>query len=76
MCKTMDPVLSNFIIMVIASSVGGLTALITSFSAACIRSRCTHFQSGFGCIECDRSVIDESNELYSQPAPTPPPTRV
>ena len=38
MNKTMDPVLSNFIIMVIASSVGGLTALIGAFSACCIKS--------------------------------------
>jgi hypothetical protein len=73
MNKTMDPVLSNFIIMCIASSIGGLTALIGAFSACCIKSRCTHIQSG--CIECDRSVIDESNELYSQPAP-PPANRV
>ena len=42
MSKTMDPVLSNFIIMVIASSVGGVTALIGAFSAFCIKSRCTH----------------------------------
>ena len=67
--KTMEAALSNFIIMVIASSVGGLTALIGAFSSCCIKSRCTHIQSG--CIECDRSVIDESIELYSQPA-TPP----
>ena len=76
MCKTMDPVLSNFIIMCIASSVGGLTALIGSLSACCVRSRCSHIQSCFGCIECDRSVIDESNEMYTQPVPAPPATRV
>jgi hypothetical protein len=70
----MDPVLSNFIIMCIASSNGGLTALITAISACSIKSRCTHIKSG--CIECDRSVIDEDNELYSQPAPAPPPNRV
>ena len=74
MNKTMDPVLSNFIIMCIASSVGGVTALIGAFSACCVRSRCHHIQSCFGCIECDRSVIDESNEIYTQPAP--PPNRV
>jgi len=68
MNKTMDPVLSNFIIMVIASSVGGLTALIGAFSACCIKSTCTHIKSG--CIECDRSVIDESNELYMQADPS------
>ena len=72
----MDPVLSNFIIMCIASSIGGLTALIGAISACSIRSRCTHIQSCFGCIECDRSVIDESNEMYSQPAPAHPPNRV
>jgi len=74
MNKTMDPVLSNFIIMCIASSVGGLTALIGAFSACCIKSRCTHIKSG--CIECDRNVVDESNEMYTQPAPAPPPNRV
>ena len=72
----MDPVLSNFIIMCIASSIGGLTALIGAFSACCIKSRCSHIQSGFGCIECDRSVIDESDEMYTQPAPAPPANRV
>jgi hypothetical protein len=63
----MEAALTNFVIMVIASSVGGLTALIGAFSACCIKSRCTHIQSG--CIECDRSVVDEDNEMYSQPAP-------
>ena len=66
----MNPVLSNFIIMCIASSVGGLTALIGAFSSCCIRSRCTHIQSG--CIECDRDVVDEDDVMYSQPAPAPP----
>ena len=66
----MDPVLSNFIIMCIASSIGGITALIGAFSACCIKSRCTHIKSG--CIECDRSVIDESNDMYTQPAPAHP----
>ena len=68
----MNAVLSNFIIMCIASSVGGITALIGAFSSCCIRSRCTHIQSG--CIECDRSVVDEDNAMYGQPAP--PPNRV
>ena len=70
----MNAVLSNFIIMCIASSVGGMTALISAFSACCIRSRCTHIQTG--CIECDRSVVDEDNAMYTQPAPAPPPSRV
>jgi len=75
--KTMDPVLSNFIIMCIASSVGGFTALIGAFSACCIKSRCTHIKPG--CIECDRSVVDENNPVYTQSAPalpTEPPNRV
>jgi len=70
----MNAVLSNFIIMCIASSVGGLTALIGAFSSCCIRSRCTHIQSG--CIECDRDVVDEDNAMYSQNAPAPTPNRV
>ena len=70
----MNPVISNFIIMCIASSVGGLTALIGAFSSCCIKSRCTHIKSG--CIECDRIVVDEDNEMYSQPAHAPPPNRV
>jgi hypothetical protein len=72
----MNPVLSNFIIMCIASSVGGITALIGAFSSCCIRSRCTHIKSG--CIECDRNVVDEDNAMYSQnaPAPAPPLNRV
>ena len=68
----MQAVLSNFILMCIASSAGALTALIGAFSSCCIRSRCTHIKSG--CIECDRSVVDEDNAMYSQPAP--PPNRV
>jgi hypothetical protein len=68
----MQAALTNFVIMVIASSVGGLTALIGAFSACCIKSRCTRIK--YGCIECDRSVVDESNEMYTQPAP--PPNRV
>jgi len=67
----MDPVLSNFIFMCIASCIGGLTALIGAFSACCIKRRCTLIQSG--CIECDRSVVDEDNDMYTQPAPAPPP---
>ena len=70
----MNAVLSNFIIMCIASSVGGITALIASFSACCIKSRCTHIKSG--CIECDRNVVDEDNAMYNQPVPAPPPNRV
>ena len=69
----MDPVLSNFIIMCIASSIGGITALIWAFSACCIKSKCTHIKAG--CVECDRDVIDESNPVYAQPAPPPPPNR-
>ena len=70
----MNPVLSNFIIMCIASSVGGITALIGAFSSCCIKSRCTHIKSG--CIECDRDVVDEDNAMYSQNAPAPTPNRV
>ena len=70
----MNPVLSNFIIMCIASSVGGITALIGAFSSCCIKSRCTHIKSG--CIECDRNVVDEDNPMYIQPVPAPPPNRV
>jgi hypothetical protein len=68
MNKTMDPVLSNFIIMLTASCIGGVTAIIGAFSACCIKSRCTHIKSG--CIECDRSVLDESNEMYTQEDPS------
>jgi hypothetical protein len=70
----MEAALTNFVIMCIASSVGGLTALIGAFSACCIKSRCTHNKSG--CIECDRNVVDEDNDMYMQPAPTAPANRV
>ena len=70
MNKTMQAVLSNFIIMCIGASAGAITALIGAFSSCCIRSRCTHIQSG--CIECDRDVVDEDNAMYSQNAPAPP----
>ena len=74
MSKTMDPVLSNFIIMLTASCIGGVTALIGAFSSCCIKSRCTHIKSG--CVECDRDVVDEDNAMYSQTVPAPPPNRV
>jgi len=76
MNKTMQAELTNFVIMCIASSVGGITALIGAFSACCIKSRCTHIKSG--CIECDRNVVDEDHAMYSQtaPPPVPPPNRV
>jgi len=70
----MNAVMSNFVIMCIASSVGGVTALIGAFSACCIKSRCTHIKSG--CIECDGNVVDEDNAMYSQNAPAPTPNRV
>jgi hypothetical protein len=70
----MDLVLSNFVILCIASSVGGLTALIGAFSACFLKSRCTHIKSGG--IECDRSVIVEDNEMYTQPAHPPNSNRV
>ena len=60
--------------MVIASSVGGITALIGAFSACCIKSRCTHIKSG--CIECDRNVVDEDNAMYDNQKTVPPPNRV
>ena len=73
MCKTMDPVLSNFIIMLTASCIGGVTALIGAFSTCCIKSRCTHIKSG--CVECDRNVVDEDNAMYDTQK-TAPPNRV
>jgi hypothetical protein len=69
----MQAELTNFIVMVIASSVGGITALIGAFSACCIKSRCTHIKSG--CIECDRDVVDEDNAMYDNQR-TAPPNRV
>jgi len=63
----MDATLSNFIIMVIASSVGGINALIGAFSACCIKSTCTHIKSG--CVECDRSEKHVDNQVYAQNGP-------
>ena len=59
----MDPVLSNFIIMCIASSVGGLTALIGAFSACFLKSRCTNIKSP--CLSCDREPLDGDNPVYN-----------
>ena len=74
MSKAMDPVLSNFIIMLTASCIGGVTALIGAFSTCCIQSRCTHIKSG--CVECDRDVVDEDNAMYDNQKTAAPPNRV
>ena len=66
----MDPVLSNFIIMLAASCIGGVTALIGAFSTCCIKSRRTHIKSG--CVECDRNVVDEDNAMYDTQKTSPP----
>jgi hypothetical protein len=66
----MDGILANFIIMVVASSVGGVVAIIGGISTCMMKSRCTHIQSP--CLSCDRDVIDEENSVYNTPVnPTP-----
>ena len=61
----MDGVLANFMIMVIASSVGGVVAIIGGVSSCMMKSRCTHIESP--CLSCDRDVIDEDNDVYNTP---------
>ncbi len=66
----MDGILANFIIMVVASSVGGVVAIIGGISTCMMKSRCTHITSP--CLSCDRDVIDEENSVYNTPVnPTP-----
>jgi hypothetical protein len=61
----MDSTLANFIIMMVASSVGGVVAIIGGISTCMMKSRCTHKQSP--CLSCDRNVIDEDNAVYNTP---------
>ena len=61
----MDGVLANFLIMVIASSVGGVVAIIGGVSSCMMKSRCTHIESP--CLSCDRDVMDEDNAVYNTP---------
>ena len=66
----MDGVLANFIIMMVASSVGGVVAIIGGISSCMMKSRCTHIQSP--CLSCDRDVIDEENSVYNTPVTQTP----
>jgi len=65
----MDGVLANFIIMIVASSVGGVVAIIGGISSCMMKSRCTHIQSP--CLSCDRNVIDKDNAVYNTPVTQP-----
>jgi hypothetical protein len=69
----MNGILANFFIMVIASSVGGVVAIISGVSSCMLKSRCTHIDSP--CLSCDRDVIAEDNPVYNTPI-TPPVTQL
>jgi hypothetical protein len=66
----MNGVLANFLIMVIASSVGGVVAIIGGISSCMMKICCTHIESP--CLSCDREVIDEDNPVYNTPVNQPP----
>jgi len=70
----MNGVLANFLIIVIASSVGGVVAIIGGVSSCMMKSRCTHIESP--CLSCDRDVIDEDNDVYNQSVNQPPVNRL
>ena len=59
----MDPVLSNFIIMVIGASLGACVGIITAFSTCFMKSRCTHIHSP--CMSCTREPLDSDNPVYN-----------
>jgi hypothetical protein len=65
----MNGVLANFLIMMVASGVGGVVAIIGGVSSCMMKSRCTHIESP--CLSCDRNVIDEDNDVYSTPVTQP-----
>ena len=70
----MNGILAIFLIMVIASSVGGVVAIIGGGSSCMMKSRCTHIESP--CLSCDRDVIDEDNQVYNTPVTQPPINRL
>ena len=58
----MDSVLANFIIMISASCIGGIVAIIGGVSTCMTKSRCTNIKSP--CLSCERDPLDDDNPVY------------
>ena len=61
----MEGVLANFIIMIVASGVGGIVAIIGGVSSCMLKSRCTNIKSP--CLSCEREPLDDDNDVYQTP---------
>jgi len=66
----MDGVLANFIIMLVASGVAGVVAIIGGVSSCMLKSRCTNIKSP--CLSCEREPLDEENAVYNTPVTQTP----
>jgi len=63
---------------IIGICIGGVVAIISSFSACFLKSRCTHIQTP--CMACDRDVLSADSDVYKEtnepvnpmPFPIPP----
>lgn len=66
------------IMNIVGIAVGGCVAIIGSFSACFLKSRCTHIE--MCCFRCDRNVLSEDSDVYKEsnepvnpmPFPIPP----
>jgi len=65
----MDGVLANFIIMLVASGVAGVVAIIGGVSSCMLKSRCTNVKSP--CLSCEREPLDDENPVYNTPINQP-----
>ena len=61
----MNGIMANFIIMIVASGVGGIVAIIGGVSSCMLKSRCTNVKSP--CLSCEREPLDEDNPVYNTP---------
>ena len=59
----MDPVIANFILMIVAAGVGGVVAVMTGVSTCMMKSRCTTINSP--CMSCERQPLDGDNPVYN-----------
>ena len=59
----MDPVIANFILMIVAAGVGGVVAVMTGVSTCMMKSRCTTITSP--CMSCERQPLDGDNPVYN-----------
>ena len=60
----MEPVLSSFILQMVAIGCASLIAIIGAFSKCFQRSRCTKISSW--CFSCDRELLNVDSDVYKE----------